>query len=176
MLLGGGVDMKEFILTLLGVSLISGFASMLSPEGKGGGLRSYLGFACAICALSVIAGPVVSFISTLADGELIEDISGETAVYDYEKIFDGTLVKEGERSVEKGLALILQKEFEIEEKNVNIDVKLYDNGASIEAKLVTVTLRGGAVFVDAHKIAERVEKLLSCECRVIYGGANGTKE
>ena len=175
MLIGGGIDMKEFVFTLLGVSLISGFASMLSPEGKGGGLRSYLGFACALCTLSIAAGPILSFVSALADGKMIENISGEPIVYDYEMIFDETISGEGERSIEEGLLSLLRSEFEIEEENIDVDVRLCEKDSGLEAELVTVSLSGGAVFIDAHKIVERVEKLLSCECRVVYGGFNNTK-
>ena len=175
MLFGGGVDMKEFILTMLGVSLISGFASMLSPDGKEGGLRSYLGFACAICALSVTIGPVTSFITALGDSEMIENISGEPQALDYEKIYEDTLMKGEERALEEGLNLLLRTELLIDEKNIDVDVRLCNSTAGYEAELVTVRLSGKAVFTDAHRIAERVEELLFCECRVLYGGVNDKK-
>ena len=170
--------MREFIFTLLGVSLVAGFASMLTPEGKGGGLRSYLGFACGLCALSVAVGPILSFIGVLAEDstDFFGGISDGAAVYDYEKIFDETLAVEGEEAVEIGLKSILCGEFGIKEENADVDVKLGYNGDSLTAESVTVTLRGKAVLIDAHGIAERVTSLLSCECRVVYGGKNDTEK
>ncbi len=169
--------MREFILTLLGVSLVSGLASMLTPEGKGGGLRTCVGFACGLCALSITVGPVISFIGALSDGGkvLFDGFSEDLAVYDYEKIFDQTLAREGERVLEVELKAILCDEFQIEEKNIDIEATLCESEAGIEVERVILTLRGSAVLIDAHKISERVTTLLSCECRVLYGGKNDTK-
>ena len=166
--------MKEFILTLLGVSIVSGLASMLSPEGKGGGLRSFLGFACGLCALSVTVAPILSFIGMLAsdDADVFYESHGALATFDYEKIFEETLTGEGERSLEEGLKSVLSAEFEIARENIDVDVILVNDGEEITAEHATLILRGDAVLKNAHELAERVRELISCECRVIYGGSD----
>jgi len=170
--------MIEFILTLLGVTLVAGFASMLVPEGKGGSLRTYLGFACGLCALSVTVGPILSFIGILADGktDMFYNFSEDVLVYDYKKVFEDTLSDKGEAAVESELKSLLCREYSIKEDNVDVDVRLAYSNEGFTAGGVTVTLRGSAVFVDAHKIAEHVSSLTSCECRVVYGGKNDAKE
>ena len=166
---GGGVNMKEFFLTLISVSLVCCFASMLAPDKKGGGLRSSVGFACGICALFIVVDPIISFANLLFSDEG-ESIYGsyESGEYDYEKIFDSTLLDMSAASIELELERMLADTFSLAEESIGVELSLAEIDGEYLPERVTVTLGGTAMLTDAHEIERCIEELLSCECRVIY--------
>lgn len=160
--------MKEFIIVMLSVSVVSGFALMLVPEGRGGGLRACLNFVTGLCALSVTVGPLLDFVGSLKNYE------SESCVFEsvdvsksYEEIFYGTIAAEEEGAVAEGLKALIIREFLIEERNLTVEVELDVNKEHPES--VTVTLFGKGMLADGKGICDYVEALLNCECTVVYG-------
>ena len=163
--------MREYFLILIGSCLVSAFASMLAPEGEGGGLSRWLNFASALCAVSVIVAPLLGFVGELYSGGI--DIFGELSseygeVGAFEEIYCQTLTKESLSLAEDRIEELLCKDLSIDKEEVSASIILEYAEGEPTPKCVRIYLSGKAIFANAREISEKVGSLLLCECEIIY--------
>ena len=81
--------MREYLTSLLSVSLLGGLLTMLSPEGD---LKKYVRLLCSLCLLCAMVSPLFS---TFAEGELSLDHLWErmepSESLDYDEIYHQSL-------------------------------------------------------------------------------------
>ena len=163
--------MKEYFLILIGVSLICGFSSMLSPEGRGGGLSRAVNLASSLCVLSVVISPVHSLILEASSGE-VEILSQMKAEYGdvdvLEDIYCDKLTEESVSYAERTLEELLCRNFSISSDSISLLLEVERAGESVRVCGARVYLSGGAIFKDADAISKYVESSVGCECKIIY--------
>ena len=164
--------MKEYIVTLIAVSILCGVISVLSPEGVGGGIKKHMNLLLSLCVLSIIMAPVGNLLKK-GDGfelDLFGDfIDSENAEQKYDEIYKNTLGGYTAESVSAGSKNMLCKAFDIDGDDVDVCVVLGDNEEELTVEKVHLIIYSGAVVKDPRTMSEYLTGLFNCECEIIYG-------
>lgn len=158
--------MKEYLMTLTGVSILCGVIEMLSAEGN---LKKYVRLLCALCMLCAVASPLFQILS---DGDfdprsLWEDL-GEREEEDYYEIYNQSLLKNETKYAENILKNMVLKEFSLSESSLELRLKIVSKNETYEAETVYVILRDEAVLVNPKKMTDFLNEQAKCECVLIY--------
>ena len=154
--------MREYLLTLMSVALLSGIIGMISPEGD---TKKYVRLIGALCLLCAIARPIAASIydgSFGIDGLLQNEAENETE--NYEEIYEKMLSEGGKSYAEEVIKGYIAKDMSLEEST--FDIEISDDSSGVAS--VTVYLRDGAIFADPRKISEYVNDKFDCACVVVY--------
>lgn len=164
--------MKEYIISIVLVSLICSIVKIISPGGEGEGLSRHIKLVCGLCIICVIINPLLGAVEWLKnfDFSAISDVSGTEDKYEeYESIFSGYLTLSQSDYIKTQIKDMLQKEFDIDPSDV--DVMLYIKEENGEKKLerVTLLLHSKAALKDPVEIEEHVSGMTACEVVVAVG-------
>ena len=153
--------MKEYLLTLMGVSLLNGIVGVLSPEGA---MKKYVRLVGALCLICVIAQPIFSLLS--GNGwrmdRLWKGVSSEESA-SYEVLYEEMILSGSEQYAQARLTGEIAKKFDLSDDSFSVTVR----GGEQEAT-VTVVLRDAAIFVDPKEIIAYMQESYGCACTVIY--------
>lgn len=164
--------MKDYIVTLIAVSLFCGMIELLAPSGSENGLKNHIRLISSLCVLAISLVPIGELISEISNGEIasiIEWDEREELEGKYEEMFRDRLAFCTAEGISKECEQMISEKFEVDEDDINVSVKLSGDGGAVAVDMVTVTLFSGAVFKDPHSISEYLSSLLECECEIIYG-------
>lgn len=143
---------------------------MLSPEKEG--LSKHIALLCSLMVLSVAISPIASLISRLdgIEGDFFDIFLGGEKISkeDYQEIYRETLIIGGEENMSVSLKSMLSRDLEIDIDDFDVSVKLYEGDKEYLPREVTVTLYSGGILVNPHNISDYVNRLLGCECEIIY--------
>ncbi|MBQ9079790.1 MAG: stage III sporulation protein AF [Clostridia bacterium] len=162
--------MREYLMNVIGASLLVGVISILAPEGEGGGLRRYVSFIGALCVLALLISPLGELISYL--GGLSEDsfdaLTGESeARENYENRYNEYLLSLGKENVAVGVIQLLEERFDIPSDECHVKVSAEERDGELYIENVTVILSGKSLFRNPYEIEKYISELLGCECTVI---------
>ena len=156
--------MKEFWMTLVGVSLFSGALGILSPKGH----KKYLRLLTGLCLLCVMARPM----TTLAEEGLAlwEDLSlsEDSLLSDYDEIYNNALQAADAAYLAQYLKAHLCQRISLEDDDISVSVSFGEESGENVLKRTTVILHAGAVTSDPHAIVEEVESLTRAPCVIVY--------
>lgn len=158
--------MREYIITLMMVSVVCGVISVLSPKEDMG---KYVSFVCGICALGIIVTPITELIKR---AEEFPDILGDRLEnYDeefYENTFEESIVAGSVKQAESILKNDLSQELNLDQDSFDIALSVERSENSISVKRATVTIYPKGLTIDARSVIEYIEKNLGCSCMIIY--------
>ena len=157
--------MKEFIITLISVALLSGGFCMLAPEGD---LRKYvrlMGALCLVCAIAVPTFTAIRSDGIGLDGLLSADVENESG---YEEIYGEALLRGAEETLERILKERAVGELGLKADEIDFDIDLCIDDGVYRVGAVTAYIYGGGIFTDPRKITELVNGQCGCACTVIY--------
>lgn len=164
--------MKEYVFTIVGISLVCAFARMLSPENDEKGTQQYIKLLCGFLLLCAVIEPIVAAMSSLRNTEnnVFDDILNLEVLLeeDYEKIYNGTLITYSEESVSEGLKEMLMSELRLGAEDIDVYVELVEAKDKFIAQRAVIELRGEGIFADPRDIEKYVNGTLGCECEIIY--------
>jgi hypothetical protein len=158
--------MREYMMTLMTVSVICGVIGVLSPKEDMG---KYLSLVCGICALGIIVAPITELIKK-AD-ELPDMLGYESGSYDeefYEKTFEDSIVEGSINQAESILENNLSGELDIDRESFDITLSVERVQSVLRVKRATVTIYPKGLTIDARSVIEYIEKNLGCSCMIIY--------
>ena len=158
--------MKEYLLLLLGVSLLSGIVSILAPDGK---LKRYIRLLTGLVVLCILIRPALSLLKSVENGISGAEGSGrEESASVYDDIYNNNLKEAGEREVSERLKNKIIENFDIKEESIDVKTKFVLENDRYRVSTVWLTIRKGAISTDPRKLVEYVEKLLDCQCVIVY--------
>ncbi len=145
--------MREFLVSVTLVSLITSVSLMIMPEG---GLKKYVKLAvslafCAFVVSSFAKGDIGSI--SLPDVE-IQDNSGE---------FRKAVIENTRKNAEKNLKDAVNKKFHISENDIEVKVGIRDGENGLEISDVYVKLYGIKNTVKVTAVKKYAEELFDCE-------------
>lgn len=153
--------MKVYLISLCCTAAAASLACMLTvDDGKS------VKFVASVCMLAAFIMPLGSVIGELDLSGIFpeQESDGDT----YSEIFDNRRVEISRENVEKSVRDKLTSEMGIPNGNFDVYADIYiDGDGKLGVSLITVTLRGGAVFSDPRRIQKICADLFSCECRVV---------
>ena len=154
--------MKEYLIAMIGVSLLSFLARQLGVFGD----NKYVGFVCGICLVAVTLNPIfglVEWIDELDIGAIIDE--GDEKYEEYSNYFDSYLTDTYIAQAQSEIEDLICSEYGLSEDNVSVSL-YYGEGDEI---YIFVTLTGKGIFADTNKMKARLTGLYGCEAQIVIG-------
>lgn len=155
--------MKEYVIGLTALAFLASIIASLSPDQ--GKTTHRLKFLCSLVLISSLISPLIGFVESVSTVGL--DFVGELEVYDNEQLFIDSLAKLSADELESSLADVIAQRFDIERKNVSVDVEYRTDGDSMTVTRAVVRLTGAAILKDPYEIEAFVLDRFGLECDVI---------
>lgn len=163
--------MREYVITLIAVSIICGIVQTLAPEGNGDGLRKYVKLASTLCLLCIIIAPVSVFIRELNDNGIalgegwleVEELDGR-----YEEVYKESIEGYTAAELEEICETEVSRRFEISGDIFDISVVIISENEMLKVERATLFLHKTTDKNDPRDIAEYISYMLECECEIIY--------
>ena len=161
--------MKQYILSVMLVGVISSIVTILSPEG---GLRDHVRLAAGIVTVAVCILPLTSIVSELKELD-IEEIIGdgyEISDENYEEIFESEFRCVEIEGVKEGIKAILEEKYGIGYDECYVSVKTAESeDGKRRLERVFINLYGGAILKNTAEIEEYLGELFGCEIVTAVG-------
>ncbi len=153
--------MKEYLLSLLIVSLAVTLARLLSPSAT----ASHVKLVCSFVFICVLAAPIPQFLRELPElsAELLDITDQTDKTESYENIANDALKNASRAYVAQALTSILEEQFSIPSGEIRC-VILWESGEEAKPQRVTVILSGSAIWKNPEPIERTVTELLGCPC------------
>ncbi len=158
-------------MSVIAVSMIGSIASMLSPEGEGGGIIKNIKLILGICVALVCIYPIkelVNDISALDIGSAIELPEQESDKYG--DIFESSYSSAEIGNLKSGIKRLLSDKFGIDSLECSVSVSLSngENGGR-ELENIFITLYGSAIFKNTDEIERYLGSIFKCEIITAIG-------
>lgn len=159
--------MKGYIVSVMCISIIGSIASMLAPDGEGGGLGKHIRLIFGICVVMVCINPIkdiVIYINELDLGAVVETPEQDSDRYG--EIFDGAYGAAEVENLKNGIVQILSDRFGIDSAECEVAVVLTD-GRGLSR--IVITLYGSAVWKNTNEIEDYLGEIFKCEIVSVIG-------
>ena len=157
--------MKDYVMTLLGASLLTGILGTLCPEKH----KKHLRLLCGLCTIALLIAPLSSYLSEI-EWKLpeLEENGGEHEENIYDEIYHQTLSKVNIQKAENSTKNLIIQLFSLKNEDVFVSLDIAEENGNALVKKATVQVSGKAVLVDPREIKKYVEELLKCPCEIVY--------
>ena len=170
--------MKEYLISVLIVSVCIGVFGMLNESFNGSSQRS-LRLVGSLCVVSVIIWPISPLLS--GDGAIKDALSGirediknifQVQENDYNKeelevMYRDNFAGLTEDAISNQLETLLCDKYLLEPQNISVTVNtVYLEDGSLQLVGAVVTLKNEAIWENPYHIEKYVTGLLGCECSV----------
>ena len=162
--------MKNYLITIITVSVCIGIYNIISPQFKG--IEKYSKIIGMLIVLCVIISPIKNILSTF-DEDALEDLKNSIIDYgngediQYDEIFKNYLSSFSVDELENEISNILLNEFDIPNNECDISVFTEYKDGKLYPSKVQILLSGKSIFKNPYIIEERFSKLLECSCLVL---------
>ncbi|MBQ8140463.1 MAG: hypothetical protein IJ038_02065 [Clostridia bacterium] len=163
--------MKNYIVTLICVSLICGFIGVLSPDGERGGLKKHINLVASLCVLCVALAPLGSILTGIENmnfnfgGEYFNEDELEEK---YDEIYKDNLGNYTAASIAVGSERLVCERFGMNEEDFEIRVSVVCYEDSFETESAALIIYPSGIAKEPREISEYISSLLGCECQIIY--------
>ncbi len=158
--------MKEYLIGIFGVCLLSAVASVLSA---GNATKKHIEILSSLCIVATVASPLAAFM-TEADGFFDAfDFETEAVLLEYEELYEEYLLEGSARTSEKILEGELAELLEVGADAFDVELELFLNdagAAEVESVRVRIFLNG--ITADPDVIRSHLIQRTKKECEIIY--------
>lgn len=158
---------KEYLLSVIGASLLAALIGILSPKGEGDGIAKHMRLLTSLFLICVLISPIKTVTEALSgwiSGEVSFPWEGEELESDYREQMNEAIESASKEYFINTLTETLRTQFSMEAGSVRCQVKWENAGEELRPVRVTVILSGGAIWKNPELIEAFVEELLGCEC------------
>ncbi len=158
--------MKEYVLTLITVSVVAGIAlSFIDNDNLQ--LKKRLNFVVGlICAIALLS-PIVATVNNFSEVK--------NSITSFVDSFDGDnskvnqiIVQTGVEKISEGIKCTIADKFDIEDTDIKVSLALNkENIESVKIESITVSLFGKATWLDEYEIKKYAEEYTGCKTNVI---------
>ena len=164
--------MRDYIISLIIVSVIGSVVCLLSPEGEGGGLGKHTRLAVGLCVVLFCAMPVIGLVRSLTEldaNSLFPELSEEES-QNFDKIFADSFNAAELDQVKEGVIAILQDKFGIDASECSISVAAGESDdGSRRIERIVISLYGSAVWTNTGEIEGYLFEIFGCEIVTVIG-------
>ena len=160
--------MEGYIVNLVCVSVFCGIVCFLAPSD--GNIKNHIKLITSIAVLCVALFPLGDFLFRLKNIDLsaLEDMGKESLEADYEAMFCDAIKEYSEESVASACKNLLKDKFDLNDDDIDIIISSSVENDKINVDKATVIVYFSAITEDPDPLLETVEKMLNCECQIIY--------
>ena len=158
--------MKEYLIGILGVCLLSAVASVLST---GNATKKHIEILSSLCLVATVASPIATFIGDY-DGDFnIFDFETESVMLDYEELYEEYLLEGNARTSEGILEGELSALLGVGTDAFDVELWLCVSEAGMaEVEKVRVRIFSKGIASDPDIIREHILRRTGNECEIIY--------
>lgn len=156
--------MTEYLMMLLGASLIVAAVTILAPDG---GLSRSMRLLTSLFLVAILLSPLLTVIERLSEysnGEILLPWEEEASPSPFEDQLQGTLDSASKQYFTEALTRHLENEFSMKTGNVRCEVLWTETDNGILPSKITVLLSGQGIWKDTAAIEKHVQTLLGCSC------------
>ena len=162
--------MKQYIFSIILVSVIAAVVSIIAPEGEGGGISRHVSLAVGVSLILVCFAPAVQAVEWLKELDIESVLPDEEAdSSEYESIFNSTYTDAEIDNLCEGIKSLISQRYGLDPLCFSVSVRLSGSGQQKELERVTITLYGSAIWADTGEIERYLGSLLGCEIITIIG-------
>lgn len=164
--------MKQYVFTVMAVSVIGAIITMLVPQGERGGLSSHVRLSVGLVLILVCLSPFINLVKGLREIDLSDIIGGyeESNKDDYESIFRESYSAAEIENLKSGIKSILKEKFEISEDECRVSVISEQNeDGQRRLRRIFINLYGRAILKNTDEIEEYLSSLFGCETVTAVG-------
>ena len=140
--------MREFVMLLLIMGMVSAIVTILTPEGERGGIGKLVRFVAGACLIAVCISPMISFIERLAHFEFSEILPSESIDIEYESVLENGYLYAEMENTREGIKRILGERFDIDPSEVEVSLNftvIFFAESSIVARSLANIQKGDAI-------------------------------
>ena len=159
------IQVKEHVLSVIIVGIVSSVVAVLSPEGEGGGLGKSVKCVTGLVMILICTAPIISLFDSLKGLDLHGIFAiAENDKSEYESVLEESFSAAEIANTKEGIKRLLGEKFGIDEGEVNVSVQVAtnENGERI-IKRIFITLYGSAIWKDTGEIEQYLGDLFGCE-------------
>ncbi len=156
--------MKEYVFSLIAVSLFGGIACAIAPGGK---MKKSISFIVSLLLITAVGRPIIKLFK---DAEIfsytgiVENLISEEK--DYDGVFNGEITYIAKESAKAYAENILTEELCIDESDFRIEAVTNTAGGEIELERIDVTLIGKGLLVNPRTVEKKIRESFGCICNV----------
>ena len=162
--------MKNYLLTIILVSICIGLADVISPLENG--INKYTKTIGVLIILCVIISPISKVIQNI-DENFFDKIRDDLSINDndtqnkYEDIFINYLNNFSISEINTQIKNILNQQFTIPNEECEVIIISEEAGEKLSISKIQILLSGKSVFKNPYQIENYFSNLLKCECIVL---------
>lgn len=162
--------MKQYIFSIILVSVIASVVSIIAPEGEGGGISRHVSLAVGVSLVLVCFAPAVQAVEWLRELDIEAVLpNGEDEREEYESIFNSTYTDAEVDNLCEGIKSLVSQKYGLDPLSFTVSVRLTKNGQDKRPERITLTLYGSAIWADTGEIERYLGSLFGCEIVTIIG-------
>ncbi len=151
--------MKEYIVSLMVISLICFVAKELSSSSS---LSGHISFVSGICIFLVAIMPLASSIEKIREISFDEFLCEDEDKEKYEDIFYKYIENAQIDELKQEIRSLVVQEFDLDPSEVKVYVK-FDSQSEPKLQRITVNLSGKGAFANSNEIKSYLVSRLECE-------------
>ncbi|MBO5715142.1 MAG: stage III sporulation protein AF [Clostridia bacterium] len=162
--------MKNYLLTIILVSICIGIADIISPLANG--ISKYTKTIGILIILCVIISPISKVIQSI-DESFFDKIHGNLTIDEedsknkYDDILQNYLNEFSISELNTQIKNILNQEFTIPKEECDIIIFSEQTGENLCISKIQILLSGKSIFKNPYEIENYFSKLLKCDCIVL---------
>ena len=158
--------MKQYLYSIVAVSVVSAPLSELCPDGTS--LKKYFTFLTSAALLCATVAPVASLIEGFSTGEgLFTEF--ESVKTDYGTVWLESLTSTTKEETERAVRAHICEKFDISEGNVTVVCTFSQKDGDLSLTAIEVTLSSSALMKNPRQIESYIEENLKIPCTVADG-------
>ncbi len=158
--------MKEYLMTLSGVMILSVLIGTACAEGN---VKKYVRLLCALCLLCALISPLLRIWS---EGDFDVSRLWENTVESeedrYDEIYHQALIRNEISYAERLLKKQISERFNLDGSTFDTVIETVVKNGTYEPSRIRIILRDEAIFADPTKLIQYVNQTQKCECVIIY--------
>ena len=150
--------MKNYVLTLLIISIIYGIVSIIASSFPR--VKKYISYFIGLVSVICMLSPIISIVNGVSDLKSnVKDYFDNTLSQEIITESNEIIISSGIESVEKGIKNTVIDKFNFDSKDVHVTVEV-DNSSieSIKISKINVTLTGKASWSDTDTVKKYLEE------------------
>lgn len=155
-----GVNMKEYLIAMIGVCAVCFVVRELQIFGD----NRYVSFVCGLCVVAVSVSPLLELSGWLRSLDIDSAFDNVVEQEEYSSYFDSYITESYIAEVEAEIKSYILEKYNLKEDNVRVNIYVGEN-----RRLIYISLTGKGIFANTNKMKEELLERYSSEVEIVIG-------
>lgn len=166
--------MKNYIMSLVAVSMCGAIASCLIASENTAGMKKLFNMLLSLVLIATLVSPITDSLKTILQGELdyekiaekIPSLSNAETEYNYNAKWQETFKKISSEQAEQIICRQIEKNYDLSPENFTAKAYISQSDDKFILEEITITLYGVGLLKNPRIIESEIGKLFDCKCTV----------